>query len=65
MAYSIYRVSPDGTRILMSTAGTISDRQRALEKARQYTDRLRQGDPETEDRFIASDDRGRELKPAS
>lgn len=65
MQYTIWRISPDGDKILLNTVGAISSRERAMEKARLYNDRLRASDPQTEDRFVAQDEKGRELKVAS
>ena len=64
MKYSIWRISPTGEEILLSTVGSTTNRERAVQKARYYNERLRASDPETEDRFIARDERGRELKTA-
>ncbi|MCB1172810.1 MAG: hypothetical protein KDK39_04565 [Leptospiraceae bacterium] len=65
MAWSIYRVDADGHEIQLTTVGATSSKERALEKVRMYNDRLQSSDPDSLDRFIARDEKGRELKSAS
>lgn len=62
--YSIWRISPDGKAFQLTTTGTTSVKERAMEKARLYNERLLQSDPETEDLFVVRDGDGREFKPA-
>lgn len=64
MHWSIYRVSSDGEEFQLGTVGSTSSKERAVEKVRMYNDRLIQSDPKSEDRFIAKDEKGRELKIA-
>ena len=65
MTYTIWRVSPEGDEFRITTAGATSLRDRALEKARGYNDRLIRGEPGTSDRYIVRDQSGREVAPAA
>lgn len=62
MKYSVWRVAVDGTAIQIITAGETSVRERALEKARLYNERLLSGEPESTDRFVVRDENGKEIK---
>ncbi|MBX7059094.1 MAG: hypothetical protein K1X75_13590 [Leptospirales bacterium] len=64
MRYTIWRIGPGGEKFPLSTLGAISSRQRAFDRARSFTDRLKQLEPDSEDRFIVQDEEGRELKSA-
>jgi hypothetical protein len=61
MKYTIWRISADGTSIQIQTAGETSVIDRAFEKARTYNERLRVGEPDSEDRFIVIDNTGKEV----
>ncbi len=65
MRYTIWRLSPDSDPILMSTTGSTSVKEWALEKVRVYNQRLAHSDPQSSDRFAVLDEKGRELKQAS
>jgi hypothetical protein len=65
MRYSIWRVSPGEEPFALTTVGATRDRQRALAKAESYNERLKLSDPQSPDRFVARDEKGRELKSAS
>jgi len=62
--YTIWRVSPGGHNFALTTLGTISSKDRALEKVRAYNERLLATEPDTQDRFVVKDDSGRELQNA-
>lgn len=65
MKYTIWRVAVDGTGLQIVTAGETSLKERAMEKARQYNERLLVGEPNSTDRFIVKDEKGKEVKPDS
>lgn len=64
MRYSIWRVGPGGTGFQLNTVGATTSKERAIAKVQLYNERLKQSDPESEDRFVARDEKGRELKIA-
>lgn len=64
MRYTIWRIGPGGEKFPLSTLGAISSRERAIDRARGFTERLKTLEPECEDRFIVQDEDGRELKSA-
>lgn len=64
MRYSIWRIGPGGQEFALTTVGATRDRQRALAKADAYNERLKLSDPQSPDRFVARDEKGRELKSA-
>ena len=64
MRYSIWRIGPDGQAFALTTVGATRDRQRALAKVQSYNEKLKSSDPYSEDRFVARDEKGRELKSA-
>ncbi len=61
--YTIWRISPGGKAFQLTTTGTTSSKERALEKARMYNERLVQSEPGTEDRFVVRDLEGKEFRP--
>jgi len=62
MLYTIWRVSPVSDPIEISTSGSTSVKERALQKANMYNEKLKASEPESADRFIVMDEKGRELK---
>jgi hypothetical protein len=61
MKYTIWRMSSDGTSIQIQTAGETSVIERAFEKVRVYNERLKSGEPDSEDRFLVLDSNGNEV----
>lgn len=62
MRFTIWRVSPGGSAFQITTAGATSVKERALEKAQMFNERLLASEPDSEDRFVVRDNRGREFK---
>lgn len=65
MLYTVWRVSPSGEAFQLTTVGASSVKERALEKAKFYNDKLRASDPESEDIFVVRDEAGQEFKPTN
>lgn len=65
MLYTVWRVSPSGEAFQLTTVGASSVKERALEKAKFYNDKLRSSDPESEDIFVVRDEVGHEFKPSN
>ncbi len=61
MRYSIWRVSEDGSGFQLTTAGETSMKDRAMEKARVYNQRLQETEPESTDRYVVKDEKGKEI----
>jgi hypothetical protein len=62
MKYTIWRVTPSGDGFPLSNMGVTSIKERALEKARALNQRLRESEPESDERFIVRDEKGREVR---
>ncbi|MCB1156094.1 MAG: hypothetical protein H7A25_02350 [Leptospiraceae bacterium] len=65
MQYTVWRVSPSGEAFQLTTVGASSVKERALEKAKLYNEKLRSSDPESEDIFVVRDESGKEFRPAN
>jgi hypothetical protein len=65
MQYSVWRVSPSGESFQLTTVGTSSVKERALDKAKVYNEKLRASDPESGDVFIVKDELGKEYRPSN
>ena len=55
MRFTIWRVSPGGSAFQITTAGATSVKERALEKAQMFNERLLASEPDSEDRFVVRD----------
>ena len=62
MKYTIWRVTPAGDGFPLSNTGVTSMKERALEKSRALNQKLRASEPESEERFIVRDEKGREVR---
>lgn len=65
MQYTVWRVSPSGEAFQLTTVGVSSVKERALEKAKLYNDKLRISDPESKDIFVVRDEFGKEYRPSN
>ena len=62
MNYTIWRVSPDGGEFQLTSAGISSVKEKAVEKARVLNDKLRESEPDSQDRYVVRDAKGREIR---
>lgn len=62
MKYTIWRVTSAGDGFPLSNMGITSVKERALEKARALNQKLKAAEPDTDERFVVRDERGREIR---
>lgn len=61
MKFTIWRISPDGEAFPITGAGETSDREKAINKARAYMEKLRTSEPENADRYVVLDEHKKEI----
>lgn len=61
MYYTVWRISISGEAFPLTTIGATSVKERAIEKAKVYNEKLKASDPNSSDKFVVRDEEGREI----